>query len=106
MPSPKCPNRTPIQRHHVEPLIRNLTRKGQIFGVKFYKKDGSARSMCARLGVSKGVTGAGKRWCRADHPNLLTVFDMASDGFRNVNLDTVQSITLKGNQYYVTDYRR
>jgi len=101
MPSPKCPTRTPIQRHHVEPLIRTLTKRGQIFGVQFYKKDGSARTMTCRLGVSKGVTGEGKRWDRADHPNLITVFDMAKDAFRNVNLDTVQSVTAKGQKFFV-----
>ena len=101
MPSPKCPTRTPIQRHHVEPMIRTLTRQGQIFGVKFFKKDGSARTMTCRLGVSKDVTGKGKRWSRADHPNLITVFDMAKDDFRNVNLDTIQSVTAKGRVFYV-----
>lgn len=101
MPSPKYPIRTPIQRHHVEPLIRTLTKNGQIFGVRFFKKDGSARSMCARLGVRKGIKGVGKAWDRADYPNLVTVFDMASDDFRHVNMDTVQSVTAKGNVYYV-----
>lgn len=101
MPSPKFAVRIPIQRHHVEPMIRTLTRKGQIFGVQFFKKDGSARNMCCRLGVERGVKGIGKKWDRADYPNLLTVFDMASDDFRNVNLDTVQSITAKGKRFYV-----
>lgn len=101
MPSPKYPIRTPIQRHHVEPLIRGLNRKGEIFGVKFFKKDGSARTMCCRLGVSKGVTGEGKRWGRVEHPNLVTVYDMGKGGFRHVNLDTVQSVTTKGNVFYV-----
>ena len=101
MPSPKYPIRTPIQRHHVEPLVRSLTANGQIFGVKFFKTDGSARTMCARLGVTKGVTGKGKRWGRDKHPQYLTVFDMAKADFRHVNLDTVQSVTAKGNVYYV-----
>lgn len=103
MPSPKCPTRTPIQRHHVEPLIRALTREGQIFGVRFFKKDGSARSMCARMNVRKGVKGVGKSWGRAEYPNLVTVFDMAKDDFRHVNLDTVQSVTAKGKVFYVVD---
>ena len=101
MPSPKHPGRTPIQRHHVEPLIRELNKRGQIFGVKFYKKDGSARTMCCRLGVSKGVTGKGKRWSRVEYPNLVTVYDMGKDDFRNVNLDTIQSVTTKGQVFYV-----
>lgn len=101
MPSPKFPIRRPIQRHHVEPLVRTLTRKGQIFGVKFYKKDGTPRTMCCRLGVSKGVKGVGKRWGRDSHPQYLTVFDMAKDEFRHVNLDTVEVVTVKGQQLYV-----
>ena len=103
MPSPKHPIRTPIQRHHVEPMVRTLTRRGQIFGVRFFKKDGKARTMSARLGVSKGVNGTGKRWDRSDYPNLITVFDMGKDAFRTVNLDTIQSVTAKGNVFYVVD---
>lgn len=101
MPSPKNPARTPIQRHHVEPIIKTLNRKGAIFGVKFFKKDGSPRSMCCRFGVSKYINGKGRSWDRSDYPNLLTVFDMAKDGYRNVNLDTVQSITVRGRVYYI-----
>ena len=111
MPSPKHPLRKPIQRHHVEPMIRALTRKGQIFGVKFYKKDGSPRTMCCRLAVSKGVTGKGKRWDRTDYANLMTVYDLSKHkdgihkgevkGFRNVNIDTVQSFTARGQQFDV-----
>jgi hypothetical protein len=103
MPSPKYPNRTPIQRHHVEPLVRALTKKGQIFGVNFYKKDNSLRKMCCRLGVTKGIIGTGKKWDRSDYPNLMTVYDMGKHNFRNVNLDTVVSITSKGNMYVVIE---
>ena len=101
MPSPKCPSRTPIQRHHVEPLIRARTKRGQIFGVRFFKKDGTARTMCARLGVTKGVKGVGKSWGRDTHPQYVTVFDMAKADFRHINLDTVQSVTVDGQVFYV-----
>ena len=101
MPSPKNPTRTPIARHHVEPLLRALNARGQIFGVRYFKKDGSLRTMCARWGVSKGVKGVGRRWGRDLYPNYVTVFDMANEGHRLVNLDTVQSVTAKGRVFYV-----
>jgi len=94
---------TPIQRHHVEPLVRTLTKNGQVFGVKFIKKDGTLRRMACRLGVKKGVTGAGKRWDRADYPNLLTVWDMNKKDFRNVNLDTVKEVKAKKQIFYVVE---
>jgi hypothetical protein len=103
MPSPKHPIRTPIQRHHVEPWIRSFTKRGQIFGVKFFKVDGKPRTMCARLGVRKNVKGTGKPLDRKKYPHLLTVFDMAKDEHRRVNIDTVQSVTLQGNVFYVVD---
>jgi hypothetical protein len=59
--------------------------------------------MCARLGVKRGTKGVGKAWGREEYPNLVTVFDMAKSDFRHMNLDTVQSVTAKGNMYYVIE---
>ena len=36
--------------------------KGRYFGVSFVKKDGSFRNMVCRVGVRKGITGAGLKF--------------------------------------------
>lgn len=60
---------------------------GKIFHIKFVKKDGSVRPMTCRLGVHKHLKG-GESTTR-HLPNLITVFDLQNNGYRNVNLDTV-----------------
>lgn len=72
--------------------------EGRIFNVKFIKKDGSLRSMNARLGVKKYLKGTGMRY-NALSRGLLPVFDMTKQSYRMINLNTVQSITLDGKEY-------
>lgn len=63
--------------------------KGKFFVVQFIKKDSTVRRMVCRLGVKKGLTGTGRTW---EKENLITVYDVVNKGYRNVNLETVQSI--------------
>jgi hypothetical protein len=43
----------------INELVANVRNTGTVFGVTFIKKgDGSVRNMSARMGVTKGVTGA------------------------------------------------
>ncbi len=75
---------------------------GQIFSVVFTKKDGSLRTMPCRMGVVKGIKGTAKK----THPSknvespYLLVHSMEGgkrhDGFRNVNLTTIESIKTHG----------
>lgn len=52
---------------------------GKLFGVTFIKRStGTARRMTARTGVTKGVTGEGKRFNPKDH-GLLTVHEFVGD---------------------------
>ena len=72
----------------------------KIFSVKFIKKDGSIRDMNARLGVKKGVTGAGMAYDPSDY-GLLTAFDMQKSEFRMINLNTVLEAKIGGEEYQI-----
>ena len=71
-------------------LVKDLIigTKGRIFVCEFIKKDKSVRRMLCRLGVKRGLTGAGARY---EKENLITVYDMTNKGFRNINIETVKS---------------
>lgn len=76
-------------------LLLEKAKDGKVFAVDFTKKDGTPRTMTARLGVKKGVTGVGKRYKPADY-DLLCVFDMQKAAFRTIGLDTVERVTIGG----------
>jgi len=79
---------------------RIFESRGKIFGVKFTKKDGSERTMNCRRNVSKGVKGVGLAY-DPEKFNLIPVFDMSNDGFRMINADTINEITIGGERHTV-----
>ena len=70
----------------------------KFFGVTFIKKDGSTRNMVCNLGVAKHLKGGMKLY---NYNNLICVFDVQINDYRNVNIDTLQSLRANGNKYYV-----
>lgn len=66
-----------------------LATKGKFFTVIFVKKDKSLRKMTCRIGVKKGLVGAGCSYEQKD--NLMIVYDVINMGYRNVNLETILS---------------
>jgi len=75
------------------------TAGSSIFNVKFVKKDGTLRSMNCRLKVHKHLKG-GKN--TTEHiSKYLTVYDMQKQGYRNINLETIQELTILGHKYAV-----
>ena len=75
--------------------------KGKIFGVKFIKRStGSIRTMSARLGVSKGVKGIGLRY-DPESRQLIPVYDMNKKEYRMINLETLSTVSFKGQEYNV-----
>lgn len=64
--------------------------KGRIATITFTKKDGTEREMNCRLGVTKHLKG-GSNTC-AHIENILTVFDVKKEAYRNINLNTITSI--------------
>jgi hypothetical protein len=73
-------------------LFKNLVGN-KFFTVVFRKKDGTLRTMNARLGVKKHLKGGKKLY---DKANLVTVYDITKKGYRTVNLDSVQEIKASG----------
>jgi hypothetical protein len=62
--------------------------QGKIFSVVFRKKNGELRTMQARLGVKKGITGEGLKY-DAEARNNLIVYDMQKQAYRTVKFDSV-----------------
>lgn len=71
------------------------TNDGRIFSATFVKKDGTIRTMNCRRKVTKGVTGKGLAFKPSDK-GLMVVFDMANDGFRMINLNTLIEAKVNG----------
>lgn len=73
---------------------------GKIFSVEFIKKDGTLRKMVCRLGVKKHLRG-GSLGYDAEALNYLTVFDLQSEEYRTINVNTLKSITFEGVTYQI-----
>jgi hypothetical protein len=72
-----------------ELVTKILASNGKIFNVLFTKKDGSVRSMNARLGVTKHLKG-GVSTLNANQ--YITVYDMQNKGYRAINKETIISV--------------
>jgi hypothetical protein len=70
----------------------------RIFSVVFTKKDGTDREMVCRLGVSKHLKGGEKKY-DPDSLNYLTVYDLQSEGYRTINVNTLKKIKVDGVTY-------
>lgn len=88
---------TEISLREAEYILR--ATKGKVFSVVFYKKDGSLRQLQGRLGVRKDIKGKGN--VMAYHKEYITVYEM-HNGYRNVNLNSIQSISFGKKVYKVT----
>ena len=70
--------------------------EGKIMSVDFIKRStGEKRTMNCRLGVKKGITGAGMKYNPLEH-NLIPVFDMQKKGFRMIALESVSEVRMDG----------
>jgi len=94
--------------------------ESKMFSVKFIKRtDGTIRDMLCRKGVSLGVSGEGQKYDPAEK-NLCVVLDVlqynqklqelndkdeaAKQSFRQINLETIISLKMDGNEYFVNDF--
>lgn len=69
---------------------------GKFVSVRFVKKDGSIRTMVARLGVTKHLKGGSST---LDPSKYLTVFDVQKGQYRAINRGTILSVTIGGVSY-------
>jgi hypothetical protein len=70
---------------------------GKIFSVTFTKKGGEQREMVCRLGVTKHLQGGEDN--KAHLPQYINVFEMASEKYKTVTIDTITKIGYSGNTY-------
>ena len=80
-----------------ETLSEIQKAENTIFSVEFIKKDGTVRTMVARLHVKKGVKGTGMAYNPIEK-GLIPVWDMQKNGFRMINLKTVTELKIKGEE--------
>ena len=78
--------------------MANLTEliersNGKFITVAFRKKDGTLRIMNCRLGVTKHLKGGE---CTLDRDQFIIVYDMQFKGYRAINRDTIESVTIDG----------
>lgn len=80
-------------------LLSNIidNSSGKFFSVVFIKKDGTLRTMTARLGVTKHLAG-GK--CTIDRDKYIIAYDMQSEGYRSINRETIVSVSYQGETLY------
>ena len=74
--------------------------KGKIFTVVFIKKDGTERTMNARLGVKKYLRGGSLRFNAAEM-GLIPVYDIQVKGYRMVNSNTIKKLKIGGKEYTI-----
>lgn len=74
--------------------------KGGFFTVTFVKKDGSIRTMNARLDVKKYLKGGQLRY-DARAMGYIPVYDMVNKGYRMVNSNTITALNIGGRRYVV-----
>ena len=89
-----------IKREEILRLL--LENKNLIFTVVFIKKNGEIRRMKCQLGVKKHLKG-GKLSFNPEEKCLLIVFDTEKRAYRSITLETLVSINMKGEQYYVSE---
>jgi hypothetical protein len=93
-------NNMTITRTEAAKLIRDYD-SSKIFSVTFVKRtNGEVRTLVGRKGVQKGVKGIGLAFDPLTK-GLVGIFDMAKDAFRFINLETIISIRLEGNEYTI-----
>lgn len=83
------------------------TANTQFISVSFIKKDGSERVMNChpthiRAHIQEEISESAQRAVetrKANHPNLYNVWDVAANGARSINLDTVYRVKACGVEY-------
>jgi len=83
-------------RATLKSIIRTANNK--FVGLTFVKKDGSVRRLNGRMNIAS-KTGAAPTV--AGLSEYLTIFDMQARNYRNVNMDTIQSIRTGGVELFV-----
>ena len=76
-------------------LINSLG--SEFFTVTFTKKNGDVRVMNCRKNVTKHLRGGASTTAHID--NLITVYDVKANGYRNINVNTITEVKANGKQF-------
>lgn len=85
-----------ITKREAKKLI--LDNRSSIFSVLFTKKDGSKRSMNARLDVKSKLKGGGLKYNPANF-NYIIAYDMRKNNYRTININTLERLKLNKQEY-------
>jgi len=88
-----------IDKHKAKELI-NLSN-GRIFSATFTKKDFTRRLINARLGVKYERKTGRKRPYDPSKYNLISVYDMTNKGYRSININTLDSLSINKNKFII-----
>lgn len=86
-----------ITRESIKSLLKSSA--GTILSVVFTKKNGEERHLNGRLKVTKYLKGGVNTTVHID--KYITIYDLQNDGYRNVNIETVKEISVRGKHYIV-----
>ena len=75
---------------------------GKFFSAVFIKKNGDKRFIHCMTKSKKGVKGVGLSY-NPDERNNIIVKDRQKDGWRTINVDTLESLKISGEEYSVTE---
>lgn len=80
---------------------------GRIFSSIFIKKDGTHRLINARLKVTKHLKKEAKpRPYEPSKYNLICVYDMLNKGYRMININTMQTLTINKKMYNIKQLKQ
>lgn len=86
-------------------MILDAVKSGQFFTVTWVTKSGKISEMNCRVGVTKHLKNTGKKYSNGSSNTVahlkqyLTVYK-TNKGYRNLNLDTVLSLKVKGEKIH------
>lgn len=92
--SPRLSNPETMRRV-VEATVQN-----KIFTAEFVKRDGTIRKMNARINVKKHLKGG--KDCNTN-TSMLPVYDLKVEGYRNINIETLNSIVVDDIKHVYAD---
>lgn len=78
--------------------LLELIDDGRFFSVEFTKRDGSLRTMQARIGVTRHLAGGEKAYSDAAK-GIVTVYGTDAAGYRSIRIDAIHSLTVRGRTY-------
>lgn len=72
-----------------------VAASGRVVGVTFIKANGDTRVLSGRLGVKKHLRGGTKAGDDVEN-DVVTLFDMAAQGYRSIKVDSIRKIEANG----------